>query len=72
MSYYRTCSHCGAHLDPGERCDCRGALRTECRKLIMELTDEQVELVFAGIKLHDQHPNLSVEECVEAVVKRRE
>ena len=24
MSYYsRTCPHCGAHLDPGERCDCR-------------------------------------------------
>lgn len=23
LSYYRTCPHCGAHLDPGERCDCR-------------------------------------------------
>lgn len=23
MSYYRTCPLCGAHLDPGERCDCR-------------------------------------------------
>lgn len=23
MSYYRTCSRCGAHLDPGEVCDCR-------------------------------------------------
>lgn len=22
MSYFRTCPHCGAHLDPGERCDC--------------------------------------------------
>lgn len=22
MSYYRTCNLCGAHLDPGERCDC--------------------------------------------------
>lgn len=20
--YYRTCQNCGAHLDPGERCDC--------------------------------------------------
>lgn len=20
--YYRTCPCCGAHLDPGERCDC--------------------------------------------------
>lgn len=23
MNYYRTCPHCGAHLDPGEGCDCR-------------------------------------------------
>ena len=23
MSYFRTCSYCGANLDPGERCDCR-------------------------------------------------
>ena len=23
MSYYKTCPHCGAHLDPGERCDCK-------------------------------------------------
>lgn len=22
MSYYRECQHCGAHLDPGETCDC--------------------------------------------------
>lgn len=23
MSYYRTCSNCGANLDPGEICDCQ-------------------------------------------------
>lgn len=23
MSFYRTCPHCGAALDPGEACDCR-------------------------------------------------
>ena len=22
MGYYRTCPYCGAHLDPGELCDC--------------------------------------------------
>lgn len=22
-SYYWTCPHCGANLDPGEKCDCR-------------------------------------------------
>lgn len=25
MSYYRTCPGCGAHLDPGEQCDCRAS-----------------------------------------------
>ena len=23
MNYYKTCPHCGAHLDPAEVCDCR-------------------------------------------------
>lgn len=23
MSYYKTCPTCGAHLDPGEACDCQ-------------------------------------------------
>lgn len=23
MSYYKTCPRCGAHLDPGETCDCK-------------------------------------------------
>ena len=23
MSYYNVCTRCGAHLDPGEKCDCR-------------------------------------------------
>lgn len=23
MPYYYTCPICGAHLDPGERCDCQ-------------------------------------------------
>ena len=23
MAYYSTCPDCGAHLDPGEPCDCR-------------------------------------------------
>lgn len=22
MSLFKTCPHCGAHLDPGESCDC--------------------------------------------------
>ena len=26
--YYNTCPHCGAHLDPDERCDCGTMGRT--------------------------------------------
>lgn len=26
MRYYRTCPHCGAHLDSGESCDCISSL----------------------------------------------
>lgn len=25
---YKTCPDCGAHLDPGERCDCRNKKET--------------------------------------------
>lgn len=25
---YKTCPDCGAHLDPGERCDCRSKKET--------------------------------------------
>lgn len=28
-TYYRTCERCGAHLDPGERCDCEQEERRE-------------------------------------------
>lgn len=35
MSIYRTCPHCGANLDPGERCDCgrkeKSAVRRESK-----------------------------------------
>lgn len=30
MSYYRTCEQCGAHLDPGESCDCGPAPEKQC------------------------------------------
>lgn len=26
--YYKTCPHCGAHLDFGEKCDCRAKRET--------------------------------------------
>lgn len=30
--YYTTCPHCGAHLDPGERCDCQDHPEDQERK----------------------------------------
>ena len=38
MSYYRACPHCGAHLDPGERCDCLESRETRAKGLIAPLT----------------------------------
>lgn len=29
MSYYRPCPYCGAHLDPGERCDCQAPAKSK-------------------------------------------
>lgn len=41
MAYYRTCPYCGAHLDPGEKCDCSdrmpGRLDTVALMLIIGL-----------------------------------
>lgn len=49
--YYKICSKCGAHLDPGEQCDCvvekkrrRMVLRRNVnnyRKHVEERTDER-------------------------------
>ncbi len=30
MAYYKTCSACGAHLDPGEKCECNGKGLPRC------------------------------------------
>lgn len=46
MSYFKVCPHCGAHLDPGERCDCRneetarGATNTTDGKVEMDLNKD--------------------------------
>lgn len=65
MSYYRTCPHCGAHLDPGESCDCRADIRDQLIDEIMELTPEERSLLLKSWKVHQQHPELTTEECIE-------
>lgn len=42
MAYYRTCPHCGAHLDPGESCDCRASMENEALRIITSMTEEQL------------------------------
>lgn len=47
MNYYRTCPHCGAHLDPGEKCDCfeskYARLTPENKRKVDEEIDRMVE-----------------------------
>lgn len=31
-TFYGVCEHCGAHLDPGERCDCKKITASEGKK----------------------------------------
>ena len=54
MSFYKTCPHCGAHLDPGESCDCTiSQVCAEARAVFPELftgrTDREIVGEIAGI-----------------------
>lgn len=65
MAYYKVCPHCGAHLDPGEACDCTEALRERLKAEILSLTKEDRSQLLKSLKIHQQHPELTLEECVE-------
>ena len=61
MSYFRICPLCGAHLDPGERCDCRnkeedrpGAWNTETVKGEAEVSSPLFRLHHNGLKEEKQ------------------
>lgn len=45
MSWYKECEHCGATLDPGERCDCAaeflGSTKKESDRKSDTLTQKQ-------------------------------
>ena len=40
MAYYVICPDCGAHNDPGEKCDCHDANATELYFIVKELYPE--------------------------------
>ncbi len=68
MNYFKTCPHCGAHLAPGESCDCQ-SLRNRLKEEILSLTEEECALLLRAWKLHIAHPELSLQECVEKAVQ---
>lgn len=39
LGYYKTCPDCGAHLDPGERCDCKDDTKEDCTNVGNENQD---------------------------------
>lgn len=46
--YYNVCEHCGANLDPGERCDCTELEQKEeerIGRLLIVRDDGQMQLV---------------------------
>ncbi len=50
MAFYRTCPRCGANLDPGEQCDCRGGLLDRAKDLIMKLSDDQLDRLMTELE----------------------
>lgn len=50
MAYYHTCPHCGANLDPGERCDCREARREWAAQMIAPLSLAEKTVLWEAIK----------------------
>lgn len=59
---YKECPHCGAHLDSGEKCECREE-ETEAKnsqKYACGLTEQDVE---SGWECPLDNPNETVERC---------
>lgn len=53
MSYYRTCLHCGAHLDNSERCDCQ--TREEAPAGVANTGEGKVEQNFTAVSASIVH-----------------
>lgn len=56
MAYFDRCEHCGATLDPGERCDCRRA---------REETKESGMIPVAGVRWSSRKRE-AARECMRA------
>lgn len=61
MPYFKTCPHCGAHLDPGEACDCIPSLyasltpelRAKVHAKVSELLTEQKKAALSAANTGD-------------------
>lgn len=53
MAYFNTCDECGAHLDPGETCDCmtkRETLRRKYEELVVSDKNQKGQQMVLNIK----------------------
>ena len=50
-AYYRTCFHCGAHLDPGEACDCRQVNREPTREKTEKAARDATNIQSGGVRV---------------------
>ncbi|MCM1179948.1 MAG: hypothetical protein NC347_06810 [Clostridium sp.] len=41
MAYYNVCPNCGAHLDPGEPCDCKDRVEEKPKMSVLHTEVEQ-------------------------------
>lgn len=53
MPYYETCPDCGAHLDPGERCDCQPRSQFLSVSDVAERWAVSTDLVYSLIRSGD-------------------
>ena len=44
MAYYNECPRCGAHLDPGEHCDCQANKEPVAAKITVKRADEMLRM----------------------------
>lgn len=73
MGYYRTCPHCGAHLDPGEVCDCVAASTPLTTSDVEYATGVYRQKIYAdlyaglliGTKPDGKHWSIQAMDCLE-------
>lgn len=77
MAYYNRCDTCGAHLDPGEHCDCKEVKQVrhyecEIEDLIIEIIKQNPRLSASGVsnKLHTLYNLKLNNETVRKITNR--